>query len=286
LVLALTSGQIAAQLGGQHAAPAVELEARAGAGCRMLRIAAGGSPEVTMIAEGHPFKRIADRTSNSVSVHNRQEAVQSSLTWFRGSEEEADLIVAARNGDTDAFAVLFRQYRPRVFILARKYFAPGSDRDDLLQEATIGFFKAIRDFRGDRGTFGAFAELCVRRQVITFVKTATRQKHAALNSAISLDAPIFSESDEPLIGRLAAKEDVIAEIDTDSYDFLSLLLQRCSGLERGVLSMYSRGYKFEEMAYELRVHWKSIDNAVWRVKVKAKKLLAEKPLKSQATSTN
>lgn len=211
-------------------------------------------------------------------MQDHQERVGTADRLLYQHEQETELISAARAGDPEAFAVLFREYRPRLFSLARRYFAPGSDRDDLLQEATIGFFKAIRDFKGDRGTFGAFAELCVRRQIITFIKTATRQKHAALNWAASLDAPIFADSDEPLIGRLAATETPIIELDTDNTEFLDALSQRCSGLERGVLSMYSRGYKFEEMAYELGVHWKAIDNAVWRVKVKAKKLLTEKPL--------
>ncbi|MFZ1124203.1 MAG: sigma-70 family RNA polymerase sigma factor [Candidatus Baltobacteraceae bacterium] len=188
------------------------------------------------------------------------------------------LLQRARDGDSEAFAALFRLHRPRIFVLARRYFAPGSDRDDLIQEATIGFFKAVRDFRGDRGAFVAFVDLCVRRQVITFIKTATRQKHLALNRAVSLDAPIFDDSDETLIARLPAQEWPREDFGSDNAEFLETLWQRCSGLERGVLSMYSKGYGFEEMARELRVHYKSIDNAVWRVKVKAKKLLAETPV--------
>ena len=164
-------------------------------------------------------------------------------------------------------------------MLARRYFAPGSDRDDLIQEATIGFFKAVRDFRGDRGGFAAFVDLCVRRQVITFIKTATRQKHTALNQAVSLDAPIFNDSDETLIARLPARREWSHDdLGSDNAEFLETLWERCSDLERGVLSMYSRGYGFEEMARELRVHLKSIDNAVWRVKIKAKKLLGERPI--------
>lgn len=189
------------------------------------------------------------------------------------------LIQRGRDGDPEAFAALFRLHRPRIFALARRYFAPGSDRDDVIQEATIGFFKAVRDFRGDRGAFGAFVDLCVRRQVVTFVKTATRQKHTALNRATSLDAPIFHDSDETLIARLPAAEWPPVDLGSDKTDFLETLWQRCSALERGVLSMYSKGYGFDEMARELRVNYKSIDSAVWRVKVKARKLLAEKPVR-------
>jgi RNA polymerase sporulation-specific sigma factor len=169
-----------------------------------------------------------------------------------------------------------------VFSIARRFYAPGSGRDDLLQEATIGFFKAVRDFKDDRGSFSAFAELCVFRQVITFVKTTTRQKHTVLNTAISLDAPLFDDSAETLIARLAAPSSIEPEPTTDSAEFLEALRERCSLLERGVLSMYSRGYTFEDMAYELGVHLKSIDNAVWRIKVKAKKLLADHQVTFQA----
>ena len=196
----------------------------------------------------------------------------------RGGPEERLLIKRTRGGDSPAFAALFRLRRPRIFLLARQYFAPGSDRDDLIQEATIGFFKAVRDFRDDRGAFGAFVDLCVRRQVMTFIKNSTRQKHTALNRAASLDAPLFNNSDETLIARLPAKEGPREDLGSDNAEFLEPRWQRCSGVERAVLSMYSRGYGFEEMARELQVHCKSIDNAVWRVKVKAKKLLAEKPV--------
>ena len=195
---------------------------------------------------------------------------------------DLDLIQRARENDSEAFGELFRRYRVRLFGLARRYFAPGSDRDDLIQEATIGFFKAIRDFKGDRGTFGAFAELCVRRQVITLIKAATRQKHAALNWATSLDAPAFADSEEPLVARLAASAGPDMGGLSDATAFLESLWSRCSSLERGILSLYSRGYSFAEMAFELGVHWKSIDNAVWRVKVKARKLLSEKNHESLA----
>jgi RNA polymerase sporulation-specific sigma factor len=152
----------------------------------------------------------------------------------------------------------------------------------LIQEATIGFYKAVRDFKGDRGAFAAFVDLCVRRQIITFIKTATRQKHAALNWATSIDAPVFHDSDESLAARLAGPEKPgFAEL-SETTAFLEALWDRCSSLERGVLSLYTKGYSFEEMGWELGVDWKSIDNAVWRVKVKARKLLDERPFQSVA----
>lgn len=211
----------------------------------------------------------------------------SKADWVSGHGEterepidERAALSAARLGDSDAFAALFRRYRSRIFGLARRYFVPGGDRDDLIQEATIGFFKAIRDFKGDRGSFGAFADLCVRRQIITFIKTATRQKHVALNRAVSLDAPAFPNSEETLMAFVAMPDQVPFEDNSSNQEFLATLWERCSRLERGILSLYTKGYSFAEMAGQLGVHYKSIDNAVWRVKVKAKKLQSEIPLRT------
>jgi RNA polymerase sporulation-specific sigma factor len=193
-----------------------------------------------------------------------------------GDEALSDvaLVQQARIEIPGAFDSLFHRYRRRVAWIAKPYFVPGADRDDLIQEATIGFFKAVRDYRSDRGSFAAFVELCVRRQIITFIKTSTRAKHMALNRAISLDAPAFDDSDSPLSDRLQSAG-AVDHGDTTQAEFLHRLWERCSNLERGVLSLYTKGYSFEEMARELSVHWKAIDNAVWRVKVKAKKLLSE-----------
>jgi RNA polymerase sporulation-specific sigma factor len=194
-----------------------------------------------------------------------------------GENDFERILGAAKRGESDAFAALFRRYRPLVFKVARRYFAPGSGRDDLIQEATIGFYKAIRDYNSSRGSFGSFVELCVHRQVITYIKTATRRKHALLNSAISLDAPLFQNSNDNLGSRLASEQTPERDIEPNHSTFLDLLWNKCSDLERGVLSLYGKGFGYHEMAHELGVHYKSIDNTVWRIKVKAKKLLAEQP---------
>lgn len=210
--------------------------------------------------------------------------MQSSDDALHVDADEMRLISSAKAGDSDGFADLYRRYRPRLFSVARQYFAPGNDRDDLNQEATIGFFKAVRDFEIGKGAFGAFVELCVRRQVITFIKTATRLKHQALNQASSLDAPAFADSQEPLANRLPAPPSAAHEAEDENRAFLDVLFSRCSPLEQGILRLYTRGYSFQEMASELGVHWKSIDNAVWRVKVKARKLLADTPIRDMTIS--
>lgn len=186
---------------------------------------------------------------------------------------EADCIAAAQKGESNAFEALFRHYRPRVFQLSRRFYLPGADRDDLLQEGMIGFYKAIRDYRADRGSFKTFMELCVRRQVVTSLKSATRQKHYVLNGAVSLDAPTFIDSDEPIESRLAAVQETPSSEPSNATIILKVLWPRCSDLERAVVAYCSKGYTFKEMAWELGVSKKSIDNAIWRVKVKAKKLL-------------
>lgn len=203
-------------------------------------------------------------------------SVVSGLSELRAISEPSDvaLVQQVRIEIPGAFETLFHRYRRRVIWLAKPYFAPGADRDDLVQEATIGFFKAVRDYRKDKGSFGGFVDLCVRRQIITFIKTTTRQKHSALNRSISLDAPAYEDSEETLLTRLASPE---SEQSTDDAQaaFLETLWNLCSRLEQGVLALYTRGYSFQEMARELSVHWKSIDNAVWRIKVKAKKLASK-----------
>lgn len=196
----------------------------------------------------------------------------------RSLVSDVALVQQSRLEIPGAFEKLFHRYRRRIVWLVRPYFAPGADRDDLVQEGTIGFYKAIRDYKTDRGSFAAFVELCVRRQVITFIKTSTRAKHSALNRAVSLDAPVFDDSGESLGDRLASADRIeLKEEGSVQMEFLHQLWNRCSKLERGVLSLYTKGYSFDEMARELDVHLKAIDNAVWRVKVKAKRLLSEGP---------
>lgn len=188
---------------------------------------------------------------------------------------KSEAVRAARSGNTEAFERLFRIYRPRVYQIARQYFAPGCGLEDLFQEATIGFFKAVRDFKEDRGMFLHFVDLCVRRQLITYIKSVTRQKHRPLNYATSLDAPMFSDSEVSLIERIAVPDNRPSHESLDVSEFLNALLARCSDLERDVLAMYTRGFSWKEMALELDVHLKAIDNAVWRFKVKARKLALE-----------
>ena len=158
----------------------------------------------------------------------------------------------------------------------------GADREDIIQEGMIGLYKAIRDFRADKlSSFRAFAELCITRQIITAIKTATRQKHIPLNSYISLNKPIYDEdSDRTMLDILSGTkitdpEEVFISHEL-SDDLREKIQENLSDLESQVLLSYLEGKSYQEMAKELQRHVKSIDNALQRVKRKIEKTLGEK----------
>ncbi|MCL6445496.1 MAG: RNA polymerase sporulation sigma factor SigH [Alicyclobacillus sp.] len=206
---------------------------------------------------------------------------QTETTSVRPLEERPDeeLVEAVRNGDNVALEYLIQKYRNFVRAKARSYFLIGADREDIVQEGMIGLYKSIRDFREDKlASFKAFAELCITRQIITAIKTATRQKHIPLNSYVSLDKPIYDEdSDRTLLDVICTahvsdpEELVIHQEEFDDIeDTMSELL---SDLERKVLMLYLDGRSYQEIAVDLDRHVKSIDNALQRVKRKLEKYL-------------
>lgn len=182
-------------------------------------------------------------------------------------------------GDNEALEFLIHKYKHFVRAKARSYFLIGADREDIVQEGMIGLYKSIRDFRGDKLTsFKAFAELCVTRQIITAIKTATRQKHIPLNSYVSLDKPIYDEdSDRTLLdvicgNKVTDPEELI--INQEEYDDIEEKMgEILSELERQVLRLYLDGRSYQEIAEDLDRHVKSIDNALQRVKRKLERYL-------------
>lgn len=196
-------------------------------------------------------------------------------------EERADedLVEAVRAGDNEALEYLIHKYRNFVRAKARSYFLIGADREDIVQEGMIGLYKSIRDFREDKLTsFKAFAELCITRQIITAIKTATRQKHIPLNSYVSLDKPIYDEdSDRTLLdvlcgARVTDPEELV--INQEEFDDIEIKMSELlSDLERKVLMLYLDGRSYQEIAVDLDRHVKSIDNALQRVKRKLEKYL-------------
>lgn len=185
----------------------------------------------------------------------------------------------AKDGDDIALEYLMNKYRNFVRAKARSYFLIGADREDIIQEGMIGLYKAIRDFRADKlASFRAFAELCITRQMITAIKTATRQKHIPLNSYVSLNKPIYDEeSDRTLMDvitstRVSDPEELV--ISREEYsDIESKMGEFLSDLEWKVLNSYLQGKSYQEIADDLSRHVKSIDNALQRVKRKLERYL-------------
>lgn len=196
--------------------------------------------------------------------------------------EDETIVELARGGDNEALEYLIQKYKNFVRAKARSYFLIGADREDIIQEGMIGLYKAIRDFRFDKlASFRAFAELCITRQIITAIKTATRQKHIPLNSYISLNKPIYDEeSDRTLLDiisgtKITNPEELIINREEFS-DIEEKMGEILSSLEWQVLMSYLEGKTYQEIAVELNRHVKSIDNALQRVKRKLERYLEKR----------
>jgi RNA polymerase sporulation-specific sigma factor len=189
--------------------------------------------------------------------------------------ELTDEEIALRAKDSmSAVEHLLGKYRGLVEGKARSYFLVGADREDIVQEGMIGLFKAIRDFRTDRQSrFRAFAELCVTRQIITAVKTATRQKHVPLNRYMSLSRPVGIEDDSDgtlmdILPDACVKDPERLVVDTHVQECLTDVQSEMSRLESRVLRYYMQGMSYREMASLLACRTKSVDNALQRAKRK------------------
>ena len=188
---------------------------------------------------------------------------------------ELSLIAAARNGDERAMDEIIRRYQGFVRLKASSYFLAGGDSHDLVQEGQIGLFKAVRDFRPDKETsFRSFAELCITRQIITAIKTATRQKHGPLNNYVSFSRPVLSDDEgERCLGDLIPTRAISDPADlVISAERIRALQAHfddvLSDLEAEVLRLYVDGKSYQEIAEMLQRHVKSIDNALQRIKRK------------------
>lgn len=199
-------------------------------------------------------------------------------------EDKTDEMVAveAKEGNKRAQDYLISKYENFVKSKAKSYFLIGADKEDIYQEGMIGLYKAIRDFKIDRLTsFRAFAEICVTRQIITAIKTATRQKHIPLNTYVSLNKPIYEEeSDRTLLDVISGMKITDPEelvIGQEQMEIIQNEMTKVlSDLELEVLHSYLDGKSYQEIACDLDRHAKSIDNALQRVKKKMEKCLSEK----------
>jgi len=213
----------------------------------------------------------------SFLAHNVKYSYQSEAELEFRSDE--DIVMEAKGGNIVALEFLINKYKNFVKAKARSYFLIGADREDIIQEGMIGLYKAIRDFRGDKlSSFRAFAELCITRQIITAIKTATRQKHIPLNSYVSLNKPIYDEdSDRTLLDILSGSKITDPEelmINREEYHDIEFKMgEILSELEWKVLTLYLEGKSYQEIAVDLNRHVKSIDNALQRVKRKLERYL-------------
>ena len=189
--------------------------------------------------------------------------------------EDLQLVVRARNGDSSALDQLLRRYTGFVRLKASSYFLAGGESEDLVQEGLIGLYKAVRDFRADKETsFRSFAELCITRQIITAIKTATRFKHAALNTYVSYShTPAGQDEGDCTLGDAlpgpGVDDPAICVISTEELQSLVFTLGTgLSSLEADALRLYMEGLSYEQMGAELGCDTKTIDNALQRVKRK------------------
>jgi RNA polymerase sporulation-specific sigma factor len=194
---------------------------------------------------------------------------------------DEDVAMLAQTADEPALEYLLGKYKNFVRGKARSYFLIGASHEDIVQEGMIGLFKAVRDFKNDKlSSFRAFAELCITRQIITAIKTATRQKHIPLNSYVSLNKPVYDEeSDRTLLDIISERRITNPEELVIGREEFTKIESQIGGilspLEMEVLSAYLGGKSYQQIAVNLKRHVKSIDNALQRIKRKMEKLIAE-----------
>ena len=237
-----------------------------------------GDKQKSMLDEEQAISDELEAEELDTGEEEPDESTTESSVYDGYSDEDLLAHIRSNEGD-EALDYLINKYRNFVRSKARSYFLIGADREDIVQEGMIGFFKAIRDYREDKlSSFRAFAELCVTRQIITAIKTATRQKHIPLNSYVSLNKPIYDEdSDRTLLdvlsgARISDPEELVISRE-EFVDIEQKMEEILSDLEWRVLMSYLDGKSYQEIAVDLHRQVKSIDNALQRVKRKLEKYM-------------
>lgn len=192
---------------------------------------------------------------------------------------DSELVLLANDGDDYAMESLISRYKNFVRAKTRSYFLIGADRDDIIQEGMLGLFKAIRDFDADKNnSFKTFAELCITRQIITAVKTATRLKHTPLNNYVSFNKPVYEDDTEKTLleilnNRLELDPEEIIINKEKLAETEEKIKNSLSRFENTVLNLYLSGKNYQEIAILLEKPAKSIDNALQRIKKKIMTLI-------------
>ena len=204
---------------------------------------------------------------------------KSNIDYQNMSDEE--ILSYVHSGCKLGMEHLIERYKPLVRAKARSYFLVGADREDIVQEGMIGLFKAVRDYRYDKKIpFRVFAEMCITRQIITAVKTATRQKHIPLNTYVSLNRKVFDENSDKslmeLVQEISVADPEELFINKEEYSFFeSMVIGILSPFEREVLKKYMAGINYHDIAKQLNKPVKSVDNALQRLKKKIEKSIQE-----------
>ncbi len=204
---------------------------------------------------------------------------KSTTDYLNMSDEE--VLSYVHSGCKRGMEHLIEKYKPLVRAKARSYFLVGADREDIVQEGMIGLFKAVRDYKDDKNIpFRVFAEICITRQIITAVKTATRQKHIPLNTYVSLNRKVFDDNSDKslieLVQEVSVSDPEELFINKEEYSFFeNMVIELLSPLEREVLKKYLTGTNYHDIAKQLNKPVKSVDNALQRLKKKIEKSIQE-----------
>ncbi len=206
----------------------------------------------------------------------QKENVFFSVDKFDGMTDE-QIVLEVQKGDKQALSYLMNKYKELVNIKVSKYFMVGAERDDIVQEGLIGLFKAIKMYNQNKNnSFKSFANMCIERQLITAIKSSTRQKHMPLNSYLSLNASAYDNEEEngiELINTLDNKmvEDPLETVMKKEYykQIETSIEKSLSTFEKQVLDGYVKGYSYVTIAKKLDSPVKSVDNAIQRIRKKA-----------------
>jgi RNA polymerase sporulation-specific sigma factor len=234
-------------------------------------------------------KKMKTSSTKSSSIKNTKKVVSTIFDEIVSEPDkekledlkDAELVELAKKENKKAISLLINKYKNFVRSRSKFYFIIGADKEDIIQEGLIGLFKAIRDYKNDKKTsFRAFAELCIMRQIITAIKTATRQKHTLLNSYISLNKPIFEENNERSLSEIIVNtrnvtpEEMYVTLEL-TKDIKEKMKKYLSSLEAKVLGEYLKGLSYHEVAKSIGKHIKSVDNALQRIKRKIQQTIKD-----------
>ncbi len=203
------------------------------------------------------------------------------MTDYAALSDDA-LIGLLRAGDADAEAAIYERYKRVVRARARTYFLIGGERDDLRQEGMIGLYKAVCEYAPDKeASFHSFAQLCIKRQILTAIKGAARKKHTPLNRYVSLNQTAYGEADDErtlmdMFENLSVEDPEQTIISRESMERIAAAIRtRLSAFEQQVLQLYLGGYSYQQIADTVQRPAKAIDNAIQRIKHKLEKIRKE-----------